>query len=421
MKVLATIVVPPHMSVSGGARAAELLSTALTEHCEISVASMMNGAGVSADPGEYAVARIPVRSWLPPLVPWSRFSNRYSTLFYRSDLPNIVRNGDFDLVHIHNPMPALEMERVARACIGRGTPYVVSTHGFNEVANGGHVYGFDAVRRLAWRALVESPVARVVARASGVFALSAADFEIVRNMGFTGPELTIVSNGVPIPEPVAAGADAPMLARLGIPSPMSPRQITCMFLANHTPNKGLPVLLEAFAGLERPYLLIIGGEKRADVDYGAYVRRCGPGQQIIVTGRLSDAEVGAALRRSDLFVFPTLADTFPLVVLEAMAHGVPVLASRVGGIPHQLTEECGVLVAPNDAAGLRAAVDALARQPECLAAMGRHARARAASHFTWATAASDAAKAYQRILRLQTSTQLGQSMPSMQTGWSANS
>jgi len=318
-------------------------------------------------------------------------------------------------------MPALEMERVARACIGRGTPYVVSTHGFNEVANGGHVYGFDAARRLAWRALVESPVARVVARASGVFALSAADFEIVRNMGFTGPELTIVSNGVPIPEPVAAGADAPILARLGIPSPMSPRQITCMFLANHTPNKGLPVLLEAFAGLERPYLLIIGGEKRADVDYGAYVRRCGPGQQIIVTGRLSDAEVGAALRRSDLFVFPTLADTFPLVVLEAMAHGVPVLASRVGGIPHQLTEECGVLVAPNDAAGLRAAVDALARQPECLAAMGRHARARAASHFTWATAASDAAKAYQRILRLQTSTQLGQSMPSMQTGWSANS
>ena len=69
--------------------------------------------------------------------------------------------------------------------------------------------------------------------------------------------------------------------------------------------------------------------------------KCRPDQQIIVTGRLRDDEVGAALRRSDLFVFPTLADTFPLVVLEAMAHGVPVLASRVGGIPHQLDERCG--------------------------------------------------------------------------------
>ena len=73
MKVLATIVVPPHMTVSGGARAAELLSTALAEHCEITVASMMNGADANTDPGEHAVARIPVRSWLPPLVPWSRF------------------------------------------------------------------------------------------------------------------------------------------------------------------------------------------------------------------------------------------------------------------------------------------------------------------------------------------------------------
>lgn len=420
IKVLATIVVPPHMSVSGGARAGELLSFALAGHCEVSIASMMNGASVSAVPGVGAVTRMPVRSWLPPLVPWSRFPNRYSTLFYRSDLPEIVRNGDFDLVHIHNPMPALEMERVARACIARRLPYVVSTHGFNEVANGGEVYGFDPVKRLAWKAFVEAPVARVVAQASGIFALSPADFDIVRDMGYAGPELTVVSNGVPTPEPAAPGADAAVLDRLGIPSARSPGQITCMFLANHTPNKGLPILFEAFAGLERPYLLIVGGEKRADVDYEAFLRGRRPDQQIVVTGRLSDAEVAAALRRSDLFVFPTLADTFPLVVLEAMAHGVPVLASRVGGIPHQLNEECGALVEPRDVPGLRAAVDRLACQPERLAAMGRNAQTRAASQFTWARAASDAAKAYQRVLRLQSSAQSGLSASNMQAGWSAS-
>jgi glycosyltransferase involved in cell wall biosynthesis len=376
---------------------------------------MMNGAGLD-DRRRQAVHRIPVRSWLPPFFPWSRLSNRYSTLFYRSDLPDIVRRGDFDLVHIHNPMPALEMERVARACIRRGTPYVVSTHGFNEVANGAQIYGFDAARRLAWKALVESPVARVVARASGVFALSEADFDIVRDMGYAGSELSIVTNGVPVPDPTAGNDDALLLDKLGIPSAKTPGQITCMFLANHTPNKGLPVLLEAFSKLERPYLLIIGGEKRTDVDYQSYVRACRPGQQIIVTGRVGDAEVGAALRRSDLFVFPTLADTFPLVVLEAMAHGVPVLASRVGGIPHQLTSECGVLVAPGDAAALRTAVDELASQPERLAAMGRHAQARAVSHFSWAAAANAAAGAYQRILKLNPSAQRRRPVAHMQTG-----
>ena len=132
IKVLAAIVVPPHLSVSGGARAGELLSAALAEHCDITVANMMNGE--LGNLPSAATRRVHVRSWLPPLVPWSRFSNKYSTLFYRSDLPDIVRNGSFDIVHIHNPMPALEMERVARACLARGVPYVVSTHGFNEVA-----------------------------------------------------------------------------------------------------------------------------------------------------------------------------------------------------------------------------------------------------------------------------------------------
>lgn len=402
IKVLAAIVVPPHLSVSGGARAGELLSAALAEHCDITVANMMNGE--LGNLPFAATGRAHVRSWLPPLVPWSRFSNKYSTLFYRSDLPDIVRNGSFDIVHIHNPMPALEMERVARACLARGVPYVVSTHGFNEVANGGQVYGFDPVRRLAWRTLVASPVSRVVARASGMFALSPADFDIVRAMGFAGSELSVVTNGVSIAEPPADGGKA-ALERLGISASKDPQQITCMFLANHTPNKGLPVLLEAFSGLERPYQLIVAGETRADIDYASYIAKCRPGQRIIVTGRLRDDEVVAALRRSDLFVFPTLADTFPLVVLEAMAHGVPVLASRVGGIPHQLDERSGMLVEPGDVSGVRAAVEKLAADPARLAAMGRHARERATSQFSWASAARDAVAGYQRILGRQTSKQ----------------
>jgi alpha-maltose-1-phosphate synthase len=398
IRALAAVVVPPHLSVSGGARAAEQLSAALAPHCAITVASMMNGGGAgTASFATPAASRLHVRSWLPPLVPWSHLPNRYSTLFYRSDLPDLIASGNYDLVHIHNPMPALEMDRVARACIARGTPYVVSTHGFNEVANGVGIYGFDAIRRALWQRLVVAPVRHVVRNAATVFALSPADVPIVRSMGFRG-EPILVCNGVPLPAPADPAIDHAALNRLGIPTERLPGQITCMFLANHTPNKGLPILLEAFAKLEIPYLLIVGGETRQSIDYDRSMTMCRPGQRIVVTGRLSDAEVGALFRRSDLFMFPTLADTFPLAVLEAMSHGLPVLASRIGGIPYQIDGNCGVLVPPGSADSLGAAVSALAAEPGRLAAMGRNAHARVAAEFTWERAAAQALAGYRQTI-----------------------
>ena len=392
-RVLAAVVVPPHLSVSGGARAAEQLSAALAPHCDITVASMMNGAGSAA-----AVERLPVRAWLPPLLPWSRLPSRYRTLFYRSDIPRLAARGRFDLVHLHNPMPALELERIAGACRAQGLPYVISTHGFNEVAHGGEVYGFGRAKRLLWRQLVAAPVARAVRQAAGIFALSPADTGIVERMGFAGP-VTLVTNGVALPGPGDAAADREALARLGIPPEATPGTPTCMFLANHTPNKGLPQLLEAFGRIAHPYQLIVGGERRDGIDYDGAIAACRPGQWIVVTGRLSDREVAAAFRRSDLFVFPTLADTLPLVVLEAMAHGLPVVASRVGGIPYQIGTDCGVLVPPGDAAALAAAVSGLAADPDRLRLAGAAARRRVAERFTWDRAAEQALQGYAAALQ----------------------
>ena len=398
IRILAAVVVPPHLSVSGGSRAAEQLSAALVPYCDVNVASMMNGGGAGlACSTSLSATRVHVRSWLPPLLPWSRLPNRYSTLFYRSDLPDLVAANDYDLVHIHNPMPALEMARVARACLTRGIPYVVSTHGFNEVANGAEIYDFDRLRLELWHRLVVTPVSRVVRGAAAVFALSPADVPIVRNMGFAG-EPTVVFNGIHLPPPASTAADAEALDRLGIPRKRVPGQITCMFLANHTPNKGLPVLLQAFARLAIPYLLIVGGEKRSSVDYGRLSETRIPGQGIIVTGRLSDAEVGALFRRSDLFIFPTLADTFPLAILEAMSQGLPVLASRVGGIPHQLNEACGMLVQPGSPDSLSNAILELAAVPERLTTMGQNARNRVEELFTWERAASQTVATYGDVI-----------------------
>lgn len=398
LRVLAAVIVPPHLTASGGARAAAQLSDALAPYCAIDLASMMpapNDTPPHSAPHD-AARRLPVRTWLPGPLPWQRLPTRHRTLFYRSDLPERIAAGGYDLVHIHNPMPALEMARVSAACRRAGTPYVVSTHGFNEVANGEAIYGFDWARRQVWQQLVVRPVAKVVRHAAAVFALSPADLPILRAMGFGGPNV-IVPNGIDLPPPPDPTVQAATLARLGIPA-TTPGVPMFFFLANHTPNKGLPVLLDAMARLDRPFLLVIGGERRASVDYAA-AAATRPGQRILVTGRLADAEVQALFQRADAFVFPTLADTFPLAVLEAMAQRLPVIASRVGGIPHQIDDSCGVLVPPGDAAALASAIDALAADPARMATLGRAAQTRVGARFTWPRAAERALAGYQAALR----------------------
>jgi glycosyltransferase involved in cell wall biosynthesis len=397
IKVLTAIVAPPHMSASGAARAAEKLSIALSAYADVTVASML-----AKQHPQSPLHHHPVRSRLPWGLPWSWLPKRYRTLFYGSDIGDLIRRGDYDLVHLHNPMPALEMARLAAACHKSGTPYVVSTHGFNEIANGHKVYGFDPLRRWIWHTLVYRPVARVVRGAAAILLLSPADEEIVQAMGARDADIYTIPNGIELAKEADPVLDAATLKKFGLESGQAGQltaPLTCMFLANHTPNKGLTVLMRAFQSLELPFLLIIGGEQRPGIDYDGFVRSLKKGQRAIVTGRLEDHEIPALLRHSALFVFPTLADTLPLVVFEAMAHGLPVVASRVGGIPHQIAGECGLLVPPGDARALAAAVEQLATNAPLRALMAARAQAKVAELDTWDDSAKHALSAYEAVLQ----------------------
>lgn len=86
--------------------------------------------------------------------------------------------------------------------------------------------------------------------------------------------------------------------------------------------------------------------------------------------------------QADLFVLPSLGDASPFVVLEAMASGLPVVATRVGALDEMVDDgNTGLLIPPGDAGALAAAVLALAADRARLGAMGRAARARACAHF----------------------------------------
>ncbi len=87
-------------------------------------------------------------------------------------------------------------------------------------------------------------------------------------------------------------------------------------------------------------------------------------------------------RRSDLFVLPTRADCFSLVSIEAMASGLPVISSQLGGIPEiVVNEQTGILTPPDDYDLLASQLDRLVEKADLRSAMSRAARTRAESHF----------------------------------------
>ena len=149
-------------------------------------------------------------------------------------------------------------------------------------------------------------------------------------------------------------------------APAKPLRI--LFVGNFARRKGLGTLLEALPLVERPLALhVVSGDANLDVPPGVVVHRgLTPG---------SDG-LRHQLAEADVFVLPTRADMAPWAIVEAMAAGLPVVASDVAAIP-ELIGETGVVVPPEDPAALAGALRALADDPDRRAALGALARARA--------------------------------------------
>lgn len=138
-------------------------------------------------------------------------------------------------------------------------------------------------------------------------------------------------------------------------------QPTVLAIGRLAPQKNLPTLLRAIARLaaERPVRLVILGESRdrARADLLAQARALGIGERVLLPGTTGNPY--AWLERSDVLAFPSWWEGFSNVLLEAMAVGTPVVASRTAGSAAMLVGEAyGMLVDPADADALAAAIAA---------------------------------------------------------------
>lgn len=165
------------------------------------------------------------------------------------------------------------------------------------------------------------------------------------------------------------------------PSAAAPDAERFVYAGRLSPEKGLRTLAAAVRGLERGTWVVCGRGPLHD-ELAALARTLPPGR-IEMRGHLAAEELAFELRRARFMVLPSECyENAPLALLESMAHGRPVLASRIGGIPEFLDDGVhGTLVTPGDVTAWRQALEGALAEPQRLDGMGQAARQHVELHF----------------------------------------
>ena len=162
-----------------------------------------------------------------------------------------------------------------------------------------------------------------------------------------------------------------------------PNSILIGTIANFYPTKGLSYLIEAAAKLKTKHnfqIVIIGdGIERTYLE--SLITKYNLEENIILAGQIPEA--AKYLKAFDIFVLPSIKEGLPYAILEAMAAGLPIVATNVGGISEMITDnESGLLVPPKNPEALAEALKKLIDAPELRARLGQNAAATAAAKFS---------------------------------------
>lgn len=270
-----------------------------------------------------------------------------------ADAASWLRHEHPDIVHSHGLRPALAALRA------RPPAWVRTVHSLIDSDYP------DPLRRFVARISER----RVIERVDLTIAISKAVADDRLRLGTRPERLRVIWNGVaPAPQPVSREE---LCARAGFPAGAK----VAMVVSRLEPVKGVDLAVAMLAHLEPDWYLLIRGQGSQAGELLARAARLG------VTERLALLPYAAAVRSemgaADVVVVPSRQDGFSLVALEAEAAGVPVVASRVGGLPEVVTG--GLLVEPADPVALADGVRAAYQRRTELAALGLEAYR---EHFT---------------------------------------
>jgi glycosyltransferase involved in cell wall biosynthesis len=396
VKVLSVIIAHPLRKIAGATNAGRELSVATAEHVDMDLAIMWD-TDETTTIGKLNVRHVRSTS---PLRAFERWLPRSFTVpLYGSRIPELIEDGDYDLVHIHNLLPAFAAEKVAQACRRRRVPYVISSHGFNEQSRYASLNGFRGPKKLLARWAIEEPFRRVVKGAQAIYALSDREGPLLSELGVAPQRVHVVTNGVNeyyLGEPSKAELiEARTKFGLG-------EDPILLFMGSLHGYKGLDVFLSALKHIQGPFQAVVAGRFRNDKERQDVLLQAGLGEaearSVVFTNAVTDAELRALYHTASLFVYPTKGDTLPLVVLEAMACGLPIVSTTIAGIPFMVGPKQGVLVEPGSPGAIADAVNSLLANPALRESMSVSAIENVRTRFRWSLAARSAVEGYEAIL-----------------------
>lgn len=157
-------------------------------------------------------------------------------------------------------------------------------------------------------------------------------------------------------------------------------ETTILYVGTLIPRKGQPVLLEAFAGVladghDAQLVLVGDGPERPALERLA--ERLGIADQVRFAGGLGHDDVRRAFAEADVFCLPSFAEGVPVVLMEAMASGLPVVTTRIAGVSELVGDGAeGLLVRPGNVGDLQGALSHFVADPEARRQAGERGRAR---------------------------------------------
>lgn len=320
------------------------------------------------------VAPVP---WFPPVggfgrwsqfneVPWRReldgievFHPRYlifprmavisiAWFTYLLALYKVGKRLDFDIIHVHTAYP----EGVAAVVFARMTrrPVIVTIHGADI-----NVF----IKRRALRRMI----VWALSRSDAVISISEELRRKIGPLGVPAERVTVIPNGVdfrlfrPIPRDVAETEKG-----------LSKGKERVVYIGRFDPRKGLAVLIRAISILsssrDNIELLLVGAKRGDEAEFAGMVERLGLTERVTFINEVPLTEVPLWLSASDLLVLPSFTEGLPLVLIEALACGKPVVSTRCGGPEEIVTDGTGLLVPPGDHQALAEAIAYVLDHPE---------------------------------------------------------
>lgn len=295
-------------------------------------------------------------------------------------LMRMSRTYDYDVYHFYFGLPTALLAPYVRFVLGK--PYIIALRG-SDVPN------YDNTRWLMrpLHALLR-PISRFLWKHASSVTVLSEDLKRLASQTAPAVESLVIRNGIDsdkFPEKLAT---------------QSAKALRLICVCRLVPRKGLEYLIAAMEELKNDgvTLEIVGsGQERGRV--AELVRRRGVRDHILLSGYVSSEQLHVNYHQADVFVLPSLSESFGQVLLEAMSCGLPIVASSVGGIPETIRHgRNGLLVPPRNPAAIVASVRWMAANPKLRLRMGRFNAEQVRERYGWHAVAAQYESLYYRAV-----------------------